>query len=73
MDTAMKNPKNLVESFDLYAPKLVDKQEYFVGGHRACQGCGESLAIRLMCKALGPDTVIKIGRASWWARVSIDV
>lgn len=58
MNTAMKNPKHLVESFDLYAPKLVDKKEYFVGGHRACQGCGESLAIRLMCKALGPDTVI---------------
>ncbi len=40
------------------APKLATKEEYFVGGHRACQGCGEALAIRLMCKALGKDTVI---------------
>ena len=58
MDTAMKNGKNTIENFDLYAPKLVSKEEFFVGGHRACQGCGEALAIRLMCKALGKDTVI---------------
>jgi pyruvate ferredoxin oxidoreductase beta subunit len=47
-----------VANFEFYAPKLVDKGEYFCAGHRACQGCGEALAIRLMCKALGPDTVI---------------
>jgi len=50
--------KGIIENFDLYAPKLVDKEEYFSSGHRACQGCGEALAIRLMCKALGKDTVI---------------
>jgi pyruvate ferredoxin oxidoreductase beta subunit len=49
---------NIVENFDLYAPKLTDKKEYFSPGHRACQGCGEALAIRLMCKALGKDTII---------------
>jgi pyruvate ferredoxin oxidoreductase beta subunit len=49
---------SIIESFDLYAPRLVDKEEYFSFGHRACQGCGEALAIRLMCKALGKDTVI---------------
>jgi pyruvate ferredoxin oxidoreductase beta subunit len=49
---------NIVENFDLYAPRLVDKEEYFSAGHRACQGCGEALAIRMMCKALGSDTVI---------------
>ncbi|MDI6738753.1 MAG: pyruvate synthase subunit PorB [Candidatus Edwardsbacteria bacterium] len=38
--------------------KSVDKDEHIAAGHRACQGCGEVLAIRLMCKALGPDTVI---------------
>lgn len=56
MNTAYRS--GLVENFDLYAPKLVDKKEYFAAGHRACQGCGEALAIRLMCKALGKDTVI---------------
>lgn len=49
---------SIVENFDLYAPRLADKEEYFSAGHRACQGCGEALAIRLMCKALGKDTVI---------------
>jgi pyruvate ferredoxin oxidoreductase beta subunit len=52
---------NIIENFELYAPKLVDKAEYFCSGHRACQGCGEALAIRLMCKALGPDTVVANG------------
>ncbi|MBN2515677.1 MAG: pyruvate synthase subunit beta [Deltaproteobacteria bacterium] len=50
-----------MENFELYAPRLIDKEEYFCSGHRACQGCGEALAIRLMCKALGPDTVVANG------------
>jgi len=58
MNTAKQYRSGLVENFDLYAPKLVDREEYFAAGHRACQGCGEALAIRLMCKALGRDTVI---------------
>jgi pyruvate ferredoxin oxidoreductase beta subunit len=49
---------NIVENFDLYAPRLVNKKELFCAGHRACQGCGEVLAVRLMCKALGENTVI---------------
>ncbi len=58
MNTVKKYPKSIIENFDLYAPKLVSKEEFFSPGHRACQGCGEALAIRLMCKALGKDTVI---------------
>jgi pyruvate ferredoxin oxidoreductase beta subunit len=50
--------KYLVTDFDLYAPKLIEKEEYFASGHRACQGCGEALAVRLMVKALGRDAVI---------------
>jgi pyruvate ferredoxin oxidoreductase beta subunit len=34
------------------------EEEYFVSGHRACQGCAEALAVRLVLKALGPDIVI---------------
>jgi len=49
---------NIVENFDLYAPRLVTKKELFCAGHRTCQGCGEALAVRLMCKALGENTVI---------------
>jgi pyruvate ferredoxin oxidoreductase beta subunit len=49
---------NTVENFDLYAPRLVNKKELLSAGHRACQGCGEVLGVRLMCKALGENTVI---------------
>jgi pyruvate ferredoxin oxidoreductase beta subunit len=49
---------NIVENFDLYAPRLINKKELLSAGHRACQGCGEVLAVRLMCKALGENTVI---------------
>ncbi len=49
---------NIVENFDLFAPRLINKKELLSSGHRACQGCGEVLAVRLMCKALGEDTVI---------------
>ena len=58
MNTLQGYPVGMIGNFDLYAPKLVDREEYFSPGHRACQGCGEALAIRLMCKALGKDTVI---------------
>ena len=49
---------SIVENFDLYAPKLVEKREFFCSGHRACQGCGEVLALRHICKALGDDVVV---------------
>ncbi|PKN70133.1 MAG: pyruvate ferredoxin oxidoreductase [Deltaproteobacteria bacterium HGW-Deltaproteobacteria-12] len=49
---------NIVENFDLFAPRLINKKELISSGHRACQGCGEVLAVRLMLKALGENTVI---------------
>jgi pyruvate ferredoxin oxidoreductase beta subunit len=49
---------NIVENFDLFAPRLINKQELLSSGHRACSGCAEVLAVRLMCKALGENTVI---------------
>lgn len=36
----------------------ITKDEYFAPGHRACIGCGEALAVRLACKALGPNAII---------------
>lgn len=36
----------------------LDEGEYFAQGHRACAGCGESLALRLIMKVAGPDTVV---------------
>ncbi len=36
----------------------LDEKEYFAKGHRACAGCGEALAIRLIMKAAGENTVV---------------
>lgn len=40
------------------ASKKIPPEEYFAPGHRACIGCGEVLALRLVCKALGKDVII---------------
>jgi len=47
-----------VETLSIYAPKLVTSREYIASGHRACSGCGEVLAVRYVCKALGRNTII---------------
>jgi pyruvate ferredoxin oxidoreductase beta subunit len=47
-----------VESLAIYVPRLVTTKEYFAPGHRACMGCGEALAVRLVCKTLGRNVII---------------
>ena len=47
-----------MEKYSVYVPRLLKKKEAFAPGHRACIGCGEALAVRLACKALGDNTVI---------------
>lgn len=49
---------NTVKNFEIYAPKLVEREEFLSPGHRACQGCGEVLALRQLLKGLGADTVV---------------
>ncbi|TFH33769.1 MAG: pyruvate ferredoxin oxidoreductase, partial [Dehalococcoidia bacterium] len=36
----------------------IDAKEYLAPGHTFCTGCGEALAIRLVCKAVGENTII---------------
>jgi pyruvate ferredoxin oxidoreductase beta subunit len=47
-----------MEKFSVFSSRLVGKEEYFASGHRACQGCAEALAVRLVMKALGRDTIV---------------
>ncbi|MFC1952239.1 pyruvate synthase subunit PorB [Chloroflexota bacterium] len=47
-----------MEKYAVYVPRLVTKKENFAPGHRACIGCGEALAVRLACKALGQNVII---------------
>ena len=47
-----------MEKQTLYIPRLVTKKERFLPGHRACIGCGEALAVRIACKAMGDNVII---------------
>jgi pyruvate ferredoxin oxidoreductase beta subunit len=51
-------PRKIREKYAVQAPQLVTKDEFLAPGHRACIGCGEALAVRLACKALGPNVII---------------
>ncbi len=42
---------------DVYAALLLPKEDVVASGHRACQGCGEVLAMRLVHKVLGRNTI----------------
>jgi pyruvate ferredoxin oxidoreductase beta subunit len=46
------------ENLNVYAVRTLTQKEYFAPGHRACQGCAEALALRLVCKALGRNTIV---------------
>ena len=46
------------QKFDTYASRLMPRKEFFASGHRSCQGCGEALAVRWVCKAIGEDAII---------------
>ena len=47
-----------MEALNVYASRLIEKEEYFAPGHRSCQGCAEALAVRLVAKAMGNNVVV---------------
>jgi len=49
-----------MSSQQVYYKTLQDipREDWFVQGHRACQGCGLALATKLALKALGPNTIV---------------
>ena len=47
-----------MDALNVYAAKLAPQQESLAPGHRACQGCAELLAVRLVAKTLGHDYII---------------
>ncbi len=46
------------EKFKGFSAKTLPKDEIVAPGHRACQGCGEMLALRMAMKALGKDIIV---------------
>ena len=47
-----------MQNLNVYAPRLIEKEEPFAPGHRACIGCGEVLAVRLAAKAMGKNVIV---------------
>jgi len=47
-----------MKNYNVYAARLTPSAENFSPGHRACVGCGETLAVRLACKAIGNNVII---------------
>ena len=47
------------------AKLTIPSEELLTGGHVACQGCGAALAMRLLLKGLGSDTVLVIPACCW--------
>ncbi len=47
-----------MEDYVKIGKRTVTKDEPFAPGHRACVGCGQSLAVRLACKAIGRNSII---------------
>ncbi len=47
-----------MDKLNVFVPRLVTENEPFAPGHRACIGCGEALAVRLSCKAIGNNSII---------------
>ena len=47
-----------MEQYNVFAARLLPKEDYVVSGHRACQGCAEVLAMRLVHKVLGRNTIV---------------
>ncbi len=45
-------------ALDVFSARLLPKEDYFCAGHRACQGCAEVLAVRLIHKVLGRNTMV---------------
>ena len=43
----------------------IPREEYLGPGHLACQGCGAALAMRLLLKGLGPETVLVVPACCW--------
>jgi len=47
-----------MKNLGVYAARIAPKTETFTAGHRACVGCGETLAVRIACKAIGDNVII---------------
>ena len=58
--SCFRSEEGIMEKYNVYAARLLPKDDYVSQGHRACQGCAEALAMRLVQKELGRTLDIEI-------------
>ncbi len=49
---------NVLEDIEKITQKNMPKEDMISAGHRACQGCGEILALAMAMKVAGPNTIV---------------
>jgi pyruvate ferredoxin oxidoreductase beta subunit len=54
----MTSATDALRDFQRFTPKKLPVEEPLAPGHRACQGCGEVLALRQVMKALGNNVIV---------------
>jgi pyruvate ferredoxin oxidoreductase beta subunit len=54
----MRSAADALKDFERFTPKKLPVEEPLAPGHRACQGCGEVLALRQVMKALGNNVIV---------------
>ena len=54
----MDSADDALKDFERFTPKKLPVEEPLSPGHRACQGCGEVLALRQVMKALGTNVIV---------------
>ncbi|HET9482002.1 MAG TPA: thiamine pyrophosphate-dependent enzyme [Candidatus Polarisedimenticolia bacterium] len=45
--------------------EAIPREEYITSGHLACPGCASPIAMRMVLKALGPDTIVVLPACCW--------
>ncbi|MBV9329777.1 MAG: pyruvate synthase [Chloroflexi bacterium] len=58
MSLTVTPASELVDLSSIKTVKQVPYTEYFVSGHRTCQGCESALVMRYIAKAAGPRTIV---------------
>ncbi len=48
----------MTQQYSVFVPRLLPKEELLAPGYRSCPGCGETLIVRMITKALGRDIII---------------
>ncbi len=47
-----------MQQYSVFVPRLLPKEEFLAPGYRSCPGCGETLIVRMVTKALGRNVIV---------------